>query len=222
MTKIQKESNIQVSLPKRRTRVFKKCCELTTLRGVQMLVMVFSLGKKVFTFGHQTVDEIINRFLGTHDSSSSTGISSETQQLVEDKPLSNVTEMNNQIMHVQEQLEIEKQRGKVIIQTLQAGREQRWWEGSIENMSYQQLEMIKRSLENMKALVSQNIYEVSNIFASSSSFNGGEGSFNGNIPEVGTMGDQSTPDVMDGDDPIFCGPTPSPTGPHLSGSGGYY
>ncbi|XP_047340135.1 agamous-like MADS-box protein AGL62 [Impatiens glandulifera] len=140
--------------------------------------MVFSPGKKVFTFG--SVDEIINRFLGAHDSSSS--------QLVEDQQMSNVNAMNNQIMHIQEQLEIEKQRGKVIAQALHSWREQRRWERPIENMSYQQLEMIKGSLENMKALIDQKIYEVSNMFASTSSYNGGESIFNGNIIQVGAMG----------------------------------
>ncbi|XP_047339745.1 agamous-like MADS-box protein AGL62 [Impatiens glandulifera] len=202
---MEKESNLQVTFSKRKTGVFKKCSELTTLCGVQMLTMVFSPGKKVFTFGHPSVDEIINRIIGTNDASSSTGLSRETQQLVESHQLSNVNDLNNQIMNVQEQLEAAKQRGKVIAQTLQVGREQRWWERSMKNMTYAQLEMVKGSLENMKALVDQKISEASNVFDHTSSINGGEGSFNGNIPEVGAIGDQSTRGVMGGPGPSSMG-----------------
>ncbi|XP_047314189.1 agamous-like MADS-box protein AGL62 [Impatiens glandulifera] len=202
---MEKESNLQVTFSKRRTGVFKKCSELTTLCGVQMLTIVFSPGKKVFTFGHPSVDKIINRIMGTNDASSSMGLSRETQQLVESQQLSNVQDLNNQIMQVQEQLEVAKQRGKVIAEALQAGREQRWWERPMENMTYPQLEMVRGSLENMKALVDQKISEASNVNASISSIN---------IP-------QSTRGVMGG-------PGPSSMGPHqaMGGSGnfggGYY
>ncbi|XP_047314190.1 agamous-like MADS-box protein AGL62 [Impatiens glandulifera] len=142
MTKMEKESNLQVTFSKRRTGVFKKCSEPTTLCGVQMLTIIFSLGLKVFTFSHPSVDEILNRIMGINDASSSMGLSRETRQRLESQQLSNVQDLNNQIMHVQEQLEVAKQRGKVIAQALQAGREQRWWERSMENMTYPQLDSI--------------------------------------------------------------------------------
>ncbi|XP_047312490.1 agamous-like MADS-box protein AGL62 [Impatiens glandulifera] len=102
-----------------------------------MLMIVFSPGKKVFSFGHPSVEELAARFMGTHGpSSSSMGLSHETQQLVEAHRQTNIRDLNARLMEAQEQLETEKKRGEAIIQALRAGREQRWWERSIEKMSY--------------------------------------------------------------------------------------
>ncbi|XP_047320887.1 agamous-like MADS-box protein AGL62 [Impatiens glandulifera] len=185
MAKMQNESNLQVTFSKRRTGLFKKSSELTTLCGAEMLVIVFSPGKKVFSFGHPSVEELVARFMGTHGpSSSSMGLSHETQQLVEAHRQTNIRDLNARLMEVQEQLEAEKRRGEAITQALRAGREQRWWERSIEEMSYAQLEQLKGSLENVKAMIAQHMSEASNplhLLAATSSINnnGGEGSSNG-------------------------------------------
>ncbi|XP_047331278.1 agamous-like MADS-box protein AGL62 [Impatiens glandulifera] len=160
MAKMQNESNLQVTFSKRRTGLFKKSSELTTLCAAEMLVIVFSPGKKVYSFGHPSVEELVDRFMGNHGLSS--GLSHETQQLVEAHRMSNIRDMNTRLMEVEEQLEVEKRRGEAVTRALQHGREHRWWEGSIEKMTYLQLEQLKGSLENVKAMVAQNISEVSN------------------------------------------------------------
>ncbi|XP_047331949.1 agamous-like MADS-box protein AGL62 [Impatiens glandulifera] len=184
MAKMQNESNLQVTFSKRRIGLFKKSSELTTLCGAEMLLIVFSPAEKVFSFGHPNVDEIANRFLNIHDSSSSTKLSNETQvtQLKVAQPVSHISELNARIMEVQELLKIEKQRGEVVAQALKAGREQNWWQRSIEEMNYQQLELFKGSLTNVKNIVDQKMYEASkslHLGATTSLNNGGESSSNG-------------------------------------------
>ncbi|XP_047320890.1 agamous-like MADS-box protein AGL62 [Impatiens glandulifera] len=122
------ESNLRVTFSRRKTRLFKKSNELTTLCGAEMMFIIFSPRRK------------------------------ETQQLMEAHKISNISELNARVLEVHELLEVEKRRGKSIVQALQAGKEHRWWERSIEEMTCEQLKHLKGSLENVKTLVAQNMF----------------------------------------------------------------
>lgn len=62
MKKMINESNLQVTFSKRRYGLFKKASELCTLSGAKILMIVFSPGGKVFSFGHPNVKDLICRF----------------------------------------------------------------------------------------------------------------------------------------------------------------
>ncbi|RWW39841.1 hypothetical protein BHE74_00054795, partial [Ensete ventricosum] len=64
--RIHNEEARQVCFSKRRNRLFKKASKLTILCGTELGVVVFSLASKVFSFGHPTVDAIVNRFFAGH------------------------------------------------------------------------------------------------------------------------------------------------------------
>src|SRR5690606_28758359 len=63
MAKMANESNLQVTFSKRRLDLLKKASELNTLCGADIAVIVFSPGGQVYSFGHPTVDIVLNRFL---------------------------------------------------------------------------------------------------------------------------------------------------------------
>lgn len=63
MAKMENESNLQVTFSKRRSGLFKKASELNTLCGADIAVIVFSPGGKVYSFGHPSVELVLNRFL---------------------------------------------------------------------------------------------------------------------------------------------------------------
>lgn len=63
MTRMSKESNLLVTFSKRRSGLFKKASELCTLCGAEIAIVVFSPGKKAFSFGHPSVGAIVDRFL---------------------------------------------------------------------------------------------------------------------------------------------------------------
>ena len=67
MVKMENESNLQVTFSKRRSGLFKKASELCTLCGAQLAIVVFSPGRKVFSFGHPSVELVIDRFLNPHN-----------------------------------------------------------------------------------------------------------------------------------------------------------
>ncbi|XP_047312557.1 agamous-like MADS-box protein AGL62 [Impatiens glandulifera] len=159
MAKMKNESNLKVTFCKRKSGLFKKFSELITLCGAEVLLLVFSPTNRVFSYGHPSVDEIVGRLFG---SSSLTGLPCETQQMIESCRSSNIRELNANVMEVEELMEVEEQLGKQINHDKKVGQDQRWWERSNKEMSYQQLEHLKMSLLNLNAIVTQKMLEFSN------------------------------------------------------------
>ncbi|XP_047312551.1 agamous-like MADS-box protein AGL62 [Impatiens glandulifera] len=155
MAKMKNESNLKVTFCKRKSGLFKKISELITLCGAEVLLLVFSPTNRVFSYGHPSVDEIIGRLFG---SSSPTGLSCETQQMIESYRSSNIRELNANVMEVEELMEVEEQLGKQINHDKKVG-----WERSNKEMNYQQLEHLKMSLLNLNAIVTQKMLEFSNL-----------------------------------------------------------
>ncbi|KAI3721467.1 hypothetical protein L2E82_32479 [Cichorium intybus] len=89
------ESSLLVSFSKRHSCIFKKASELCTLCRVEMAIIVFSPNKKVLSFGHQSVQAIVDRFL-EHNSSPS----SRTSQLVLQYRITKIHELNMQLTNL--------------------------------------------------------------------------------------------------------------------------
>ncbi|ESR35971.1 hypothetical protein CICLE_v10030142mg [Citrus x clementina] len=177
MVKMPNESNLQVTFSKRRTGLFKKASELCTLCGADIAIIVFSPGKKVFSFGHPCVETIVDRYL-TRNPPQISG----TMQLIEAHRNASVRELNMQLTQVTvlNQLEIEKKRGEELNQMRKASQAQCWWEAPIEELNLPQLEQLKMSLEELKKNVGKQaekmLIQSSNppqFFAGSSSNAGG-------------------------------------------------
>ncbi|KAF5951865.1 hypothetical protein HYC85_009809 [Camellia sinensis] len=150
MTKMENESNLQVTFSKRRSGLFKKASELSILCGAKVGIIVFSPGKKAYSFGHPTVDMIIDRFL-----SRDAPLNSGTHQLVEAHRSACVRDLNLQLNHVQALLDVEKQRGTALDQLRMAeGQgEHRWWEGPVEEMNLPQLHQFKAAMMQLRTKI---------------------------------------------------------------------
>lgn len=149
--KMESESNLQVTFSKRRSGLFKKASELCTLCGAEVAIIVFSPGKKVFSFGHPSVDPIVDRFLTRNPPQ----INSGTLQLIEAHRNASVRELNLQLTQVTSKLEAEKKRGEELKRMREASKGQCWWEAPIEQLGLPQLEQLKLSLEGLKRNVAK-------------------------------------------------------------------
>lgn len=95
MVKIPNESNLMVTFSKRRSGLFKKASELSTLCGAEVTIIVFSPGKKVFSFGHPCVEQVIDRFLTGNLPQTSGAL-----QLIEAHRSARVRQLNMQLTQV--------------------------------------------------------------------------------------------------------------------------
>ncbi|KAK8589084.1 hypothetical protein V6N12_023490 [Hibiscus sabdariffa] len=70
MKLIEKEDDKVVTFSKRRSRIYKKINEITTLCGADILLICFSPSGKPFSFGHPSIESIAGRFLDNNISPS--------------------------------------------------------------------------------------------------------------------------------------------------------
>ncbi|PWA52374.1 AGAMOUS-like 23 [Artemisia annua] len=150
MMKMEKESNLMVTFSKRRSGLFKKASELSILCGAEIAIIVFSPGKKVFSFGHPSVETIVERFLSHNPPPNSS-----TSQFVEAHRNANIHELNRQLTYDISQLEDQKIKGEQFSQMRKASQDNHWWEAPIESLGLGELER----LNIIMGLLKQNIEE---------------------------------------------------------------
>ena len=145
MAKMSKESNLLVTFSKRRVGLSKKASELSTLCDAETAVIAFSPGEKVYSFGHPSVDTIVDRFLTQNP----VPIDS-TLQPFEDHRSANIHQLNKELTLANKALEAEKKQGEALEKMRKESQEQCWWAGAVEDLSLEQLELLKISLEALK------------------------------------------------------------------------
>ncbi|KAJ0780836.1 putative transcription factor MADS-type1 family [Helianthus annuus] len=62
MARMEKASNLLVTFSKRRCGLFTNASEFSILCGVEIAIIVFFPGKKVFSFSHPYVEMIVDSF----------------------------------------------------------------------------------------------------------------------------------------------------------------
>ncbi|XP_075104623.1 agamous-like MADS-box protein AGL62 [Nicotiana tabacum] len=146
MVKMQNESNLQVTFSKRRAGLFKKASELCTLCGAEIVLVVFSPGKKVYSFGHPCVDSVVDRFL-TRNSPPNNG----HNQLIVAHRNASVRDLNIELPNIEGILQMEKNGGEA----LQARKRDtgHWWKAPIEELNFFQLRQLKEAIECIKKKV---------------------------------------------------------------------
>ena len=106
--KIESEEARQVCFSKRRAGLFKKANELSILCGAEIGVIVFSPAGKPFSFGHPSVDSIIDRFLS--GSPSPTTLPSAYSRMPAAREMMVVHELNQQYTVLAASLETERRK----------------------------------------------------------------------------------------------------------------
>ncbi|XP_009599004.3 agamous-like MADS-box protein AGL62 [Nicotiana tomentosiformis] len=142
MVKIQNERNLQATFSKRHDGLFKKASELCTLSGAEVALVVFSPGNKVYSFGHPSVDLVMDRFLPGNS----------PNQLIEAHRNASVGEVNmEELIDKEGRLEMERSRTEAL-QGIRRGAtsDKRWWEAPIEELNFFQLQQVAEAMEMTK------------------------------------------------------------------------
>ncbi|KAL0741148.1 hypothetical protein Bca4012_082661 [Brassica carinata] len=155
MVRIKKETHRQVTFSKRRAGLFKKASELCTLCGAEVGIIVYSPAKKPFSFGHPSVESVLDRYLSRNNLSIAQ----------EQKPQGNTAAsgvLNMELTQIVSQLEEEKKKGQAMAEMRKANAVRwsmtNWWERPVEEMNMVQLQEMKSALvELMKIVVSETI-----------------------------------------------------------------
>ncbi|KNA23348.1 hypothetical protein SOVF_025530 [Spinacia oleracea] len=148
MKRMEKESNRLVTFSKRRSGLFKKASELCTLCGAEAAIIVFSPGRKVFSFGHPSVDTVINRYLMADSffrgAIYNNGESSENHDPTLMSSYMNLTMINNQI-------ELEKKESKELFVSRKTRGEEYKWAAPIGELGLEDLKKFQVPLDELKS-----------------------------------------------------------------------
>ncbi|KAI0515889.1 hypothetical protein KFK09_008557 [Dendrobium nobile] len=146
--RIDKEANRQVCFSKRRQGLFKKANELCTLCGAEVTIIVFSIAGKPYSFGHPSVDHVLQRFLnvpGTSEFSRSAATTS-------------FDPLNEELAYLCKKLEEERNKSralKVAQKALSPVSNSFLWDINLSLMGMEELTEYEKVLLEHQAIISQ-------------------------------------------------------------------
>lgn len=143
MEKMPNQSNLQVTFSKRRTGLFKKASELSLLCGAEVGVVAFSPGKMVYSFGHPSVESIIEKFLNGDTSAAPTGAG---QTIIEANRDNQIGGLNEEIMELEALIADETKASEEIDIAKKIGQQQKWYPPSIEEFNLEELTLFEEAL----------------------------------------------------------------------------
>ncbi|KAK4476959.1 hypothetical protein RD792_016129 [Penstemon davidsonii] len=147
IVKIEKKNHLQVTFSKRRSGLFKKASELSTLCGIEIAIIVFSPAGKVFSFGHPNVESVIDRFLARNPAAAQI---SNPFHLTMAQRNASVGELNLQLGQILNELEMERKRGETLDNMRKTNQGQYWWEEPVNKLQLNELEQLKEAMEELK------------------------------------------------------------------------
>lgn len=126
--KIADKAKKQVTFSKRRKGIFNKASELCSLCNAKIAVITFSGAGKIFSFGHPSIDEIVNRYL--HGSTTSLEDSLDNVNGHLSKEMLNVATCNHDLF---------------------------WWEKPVEGLGLEELEQYMVLLKELRNHVASKV-----------------------------------------------------------------
>ncbi|XP_020875559.1 agamous-like MADS-box protein AGL62 [Arabidopsis lyrata subsp. lyrata] len=180
MKKMKNESNLQVTFSKRSFGLFKKASELCTLCGAEILMIVFSPGGKVFSFGHPSVQDLIHRFENPNYNSIIVHQQNNSTYLV----FSQNERISLQVLTTQEK---EKNK-RMVLDIMKESREQRgnWYEKDVKDLDMNETNHLISALQDVKKkLVSEMSQQYSQVNVSQNYFGQSSGFIGGPNVDVG-------------------------------------
>ncbi|XP_059436446.1 agamous-like MADS-box protein AGL61 [Corylus avellana] len=150
MKRIENGDDRLITFSKRRSGIYKMACELVTLCGAEISVVVFSPAGKPFVFAHPSMESVSNRFSKRNPPQKGDG----SHPLVEAHRRVRINELNQQYCELVWRLEAEKDQGKALQRLAKArGSQPGWWEAPVEELSVEELSQMVKSLEELHKIL---------------------------------------------------------------------
>ncbi|CAL5079316.1 unnamed protein product [Urochloa decumbens] len=158
---IENDEARQVCFSKRRQGLFKKASELSILCGAMVGTVVFSQVGRSFSFGHPSIDEVINRFLNlvTPDGSASGAPSYGNGGSVSDT----VHELSMEYLRLEQSLDSEKKRKERLEEATEkemGGRLMQLLNANILELGIDELQEFEKKLEEIHLIIKEKVNTV--------------------------------------------------------------
>lgn len=167
MKRIEKEDDLLVSFSKRRSGISKKASDMVTLCGGEVAIVIFSPSGKPFSFGHPSIDVVINRFLNRNSLENN----EHTHQIMEvhrNMRIADLIQLFNELLI---QLEALKEQSKLLekISKTRGNNQEFWWNASLDELDVNELKQTYASMAELHMTITNHLKERRNAFDASSS-----------------------------------------------------
>ncbi|KAK7260454.1 hypothetical protein RIF29_26509 [Crotalaria pallida] len=144
MKLMENKSARLVTFSKRKSGLFKKAMELSILCGVEIGLVVFSVGGKSYSFGHPSIEVVTEKFLRHHGNEPCRGLGEPSSK--DDK----IDKLNKELEDLKVQLQMEKNKSDILDNAL--GKNELIKGKSLAaSLNLEELNMFKASLEELRA-----------------------------------------------------------------------
>ncbi|KAG8364180.1 hypothetical protein BUALT_Bualt19G0100200 [Buddleja alternifolia] len=139
--------------------------ELCILSGAEIAIIVHSLGKRVFSFGHPTPDSVIDRFLNG---------GAEGAEVAQNCATTKARDYNRHYSDVCQELEAEKKRMEVIEEAKRVegygggGDGGFWWDKAVDGMELEEMEQYAAAMDELRKNVNMRADDLMLIQSSNS------------------------------------------------------
>lgn len=163
MKKIESSSSRLVTFSKRRSGIFKKANEISTLCAAEVAIIVFSPGGKPFSFGQPNIEKVVHKFQNKYQRQQSYKGEDDFTPLKVKSPKVRFHKLNQKVTNLDAQLEFEyKRSGEIDKGGNKYGLKRKL---SISQLDLHQLTMLHK---DVKDLCNDSIRRVNELEASHS------------------------------------------------------
>ncbi|EER96088.1 agamous-like MADS-box protein AGL23 [Sorghum bicolor] len=153
---IENENARQVCFSKRRQGLFKKASEISILCGAMVGSVVFSSFGKSFSFGHPSIDDVVNRFLNlvTPDGPASSGANHDNSLAV----TGTVQGLNMEYLELQQSLDSLKKKNERLQEATKKEMGEhmmQWLNANILELGLDELQDFQKLLEAIDGVVKE-------------------------------------------------------------------
>ncbi|KAF3449904.1 hypothetical protein FNV43_RR05983 [Rhamnella rubrinervis] len=154
MKLIKNEEDRSITFSKRKSGIFKKASEISTLCGAQVGVVIFSSSGKPLSYANPSIDSLANRFLNQLEEDD------ETHPLVEIHRQMRLEKLNKEYNQLKTDLEAVKEKGKELKRLAkERGEEKGWWEAPIDELGVEEVEELMESIEDFHLVLTNHLAE---------------------------------------------------------------
>ncbi|GAB2296906.1 hypothetical protein Dimus_031008 [Dionaea muscipula] len=171
LKRIENEEDRLITFSKRRSGIYKKATELSTLCGVEIGVLVFSPSGKAFTYGVPCLEVVADRLLhrNNNNNNSSTSQISHGLQLQRSRSAgghglllptgtgtgtgsgtTRIQEMNAAYDELSARLERLKKEGEELARKKRGIQDKCWWDAVVEDLNAHEVEQFTGSMEELR------------------------------------------------------------------------
>ncbi|XP_078179822.1 agamous-like MADS-box protein AGL29 [Carex rostrata] len=175
MKKIESDDARQVSFSKRKKGVFAKACELSTMCGAEVAVLLYSPSGSPHSFGSPSVDKVFNKFVS--------GEQFEYSESSDANMVNAINELNEEYMQLTQRLEASNAKREALEERIKKTggddeAKELQWLNKIDELGRDELLQLLGSLYRVKCSVNERMRAIS--LAAGNSTGTGAGPSNSN------------------------------------------